>query len=60
MHQIHLTPLIEELQRRSLHIATAESCTLGHLAATLGSLSGASSYFQGGIIAYHPDLKCSP
>lgn len=59
MHQIHLTPLIEELQRRSLHIATAESCTLGHLAATLGSLSGALSYLQGGIIAYHPDLKTS-
>ena len=59
MHQTHLTPLIEELQRRNLHIATAESCTLGRVAAILGSSSGASGYLQGGIIAYQTELKTS-
>ena len=59
MDQTHLTSLTELLLQRGLHIATAESCTLGGVASTLGSHSGASAYLQGGIIAYQSDLKTS-
>ena len=59
MDQTHLTSLTELLLQRGLHIATAESCTLGGVASTLGSHSGASAYLQGGIITYQSDLKTS-
>ena len=59
MDQTHLTSLTELLLQRGLHIATAESCTLGGVASALGSHSGASAYLQGGIIAYQSDLKTS-
>lgn len=38
-------------------IATAESCTGGHLAHRVTSVPGSSKYFQGGIIPYHNDIK---
>ena len=59
MDQTLLTSLTELLLQRGLHIATAESCTLGGVASALGSHSGASAYLQGGIIAYQSDLKTS-
>ena len=40
-----------------LTLATAESCTSGRIAATLTSVSGASDYFQGGMIVYQNALK---
>ena len=40
------------LKRRGLTIATAESCTSGKLPDLLTSISGSSSYFRGGIVAY--------
>jgi nicotinamide-nucleotide amidase len=42
-------------QKRTL--ATAESCTGGHIAAQLTANAGSSAYFKGGIVAYHNDLK---
>lgn len=43
--------------RLSLTLAVAESASGGHLAALLTSVSGASSYFRGGVVAYHIDVK---
>jgi len=38
-------------------ITVAESCTGGQLGMTLTSVSGASKYFLGGVIAYDNDIK---
>lgn len=47
----------EELLRRHMKLAVAESCTGGLLGATITALGGASGYFRGGVIAYHNDVK---
>ena len=41
----------------NISIATAESCTAGLLASEISSISGASSFFKGGIISYQNDVK---
>lgn len=38
-------------------LSTAESCTSGRIAAQLTTVSGASGYFQGGVIAYQDAIK---
>lgn len=38
-------------------VSTAESCTSGRIAASLTQISGASDYFQGGIVCYQDELK---
>lgn len=38
-------------------IAAAESLTAGHVQSAIASISGASSYFRGGVTAYHMDEK---
>lgn len=38
-------------------LSTAESCTSGRIAATLTTVSGASGYFQGGLVAYQDHIK---
>ena len=38
-------------------LATAESCTGGKIAQLITSVSGASTYFQGGIVAYSNQVK---
>lgn len=53
-----LSPSLHKLlQERGLTVATAESCTTGRIAATLGQVAGASSYLRGGIVAYATELK---
>lgn len=47
----------ELLTALNLKVATAESCTGGGLAASLTSISGSSSYFVGGIVAYANEIK---
>lgn len=42
---------------QQLTLATAESVTVGHLQASIAGVSGASSFFQGGITAYTVDQK---
>lgn len=44
---------------KKMTIATAESCTGGHIAHKITSISGSSQYFKGSIIAYSNDLKTS-
>ena len=45
------------LTKRSLTLATAESCTGGNIARLLTAQAGASSYFRGGVIAYSNEVK---
>ena len=42
---------------RGVSIACAESCTAGLFASNIASISGASSFFKGGVIAYQNDVK---
>ncbi len=50
---------LSELMQRApgLRIAVAESITCGHLQARIGSISGASRFFLGGITAYTLEQK---
>lgn len=45
------------MRERGLTLATAESCTSGRIAALLTSVSGASDYFQGALVAYQNHIK---
>lgn len=45
------------LKKQELTLSVAESLTGGKIAATLVAVTGASSYFKGGIIAYSSELK---
>ncbi|MEM9919053.1 MAG: competence/damage-inducible protein A [Bacteroidota bacterium] len=45
------------LKAEGLTVATAESCTGGHLAHRITSVPGSSAYFQGSVIAYANDVK---
>lgn len=38
-------------------VSTAESCTGGRIASAITAVSGASSYFQGSIVAYQNEVK---
>ena len=49
--------LHEALLGDQLTIATAESCTVGRVMAHLGSCSGSSAYFKGGVCAYTKEAK---
>jgi nicotinamide-nucleotide amidase len=54
-------PLLEVvsdlLRARGETVATAESCTGGYIAHLLTSLSGSSSYYLGGVVAYSNAVK---
>ena len=45
------------LIEKTLTISTAESCTGGHISARLTNVTGASSVFVGGFVAYSNTLK---
>jgi PncC family amidohydrolase len=49
--------LVNELAKRKLTIATAESCTGGMVAQYITSVSGASAVFDCGVIAYANRIK---
>ena len=42
---------------KSFSVATAESCTAGLLASNIASISGASTFLRGGVVAYQNDVK---
>ena len=45
------------LKQKKLTLATAESCTGGMIASKIVSISGASDFFKGGIVAYDNEIK---
>ncbi|MGL5319144.1 MAG: CinA family nicotinamide mononucleotide deamidase-related protein [Bacteroidales bacterium] len=45
------------LKQKKLTFATAESCTGGYIAHQITAISGSSTYFKGGIIAYSNEVK---
>jgi nicotinamide-nucleotide amidase len=45
------------LSKRNQTIATAESCTGGKIAEMIASISGASQYYNGSIVAYSNEVK---
>jgi nicotinamide-nucleotide amidase len=45
------------LSRQNLTLSTAESCTGGKIAEMIASVSGASNYFRGSIVAYATEVK---
>lgn len=47
----------ELLSERGWTLAVAESCTGGLLGHRITSVSGSSSYFQGGVISYSDEVK---
>lgn len=47
----------QELIRREKTLSTAESCTGGRIAAAFTKNAGASSFFEGGIVAYQNWIK---
>ena len=42
---------------KGFSIATAESCTSGLIASKITTISGSSTYFKGGVIAYQNEIK---
>ena len=51
--------VIDRLRSLGLKLAVAESCTGGMLGERITSIPGSSDVFQGGVIAYHNDVKVS-
>ena len=49
--------LVDELSRKKLRIATAESCTGGMASAAITSVSGASGVFDCGVCTYANHIK---
>ncbi len=47
----------EELRKRKLTLAVAESCTGGLLGSRITDVPGSSEYFLGGVIAYQNEVK---
>ncbi|OJU56470.1 MAG: damage-inducible protein CinA [Bacteroidales bacterium 45-6] len=47
------------LKQKGLTLATAESCTGGHIAHKVTSISGSSAYFEGCVVSYSNKVKTS-
>ncbi|MBC7956647.1 MAG: CinA family protein [Cytophagales bacterium] len=45
------------LRERGLHLATAESCTGGLIAAACTSIAGSSDWFERGVVSYSNEAK---
>ncbi len=55
----HAERIAELASKHGLTVATAESLTSGQVAASLGAAPDAASWFRGGLVAYHDDVKHS-
>ncbi len=50
--------LADALRRRRWHLATAESCTGGLIAAACTAVAGSSDWFERGFVTYSNAAKC--
>ncbi len=50
--------IIEALEKNNYKLSTAESMTGGLIAARVCEISGASNYFNGGVVTYSKEAKC--
>ena len=57
MTEVDAVELRRHMVALNKSLAVAESLTCGHLQAILGSASGASDFFHGGVTAYNLDQK---
>ena len=58
MDKLYICKSILDLMiKKGKTVCTAESCTSGRIAASLTMISGASDYFQGGLVAYQDEWK---
>ena len=44
-------------RKHAMHLATAESCTGGLIAATVTDIAGSSAWFDRGFVVYTPEAK---
>jgi nicotinamide-nucleotide amidase len=51
------TRVAEQLNRRSISLATAESCTGGWIATALTAIPGSSAWFERGFVTYSNESK---
>jgi len=51
--------LLEQMCKRRLNLAAAESCTGGLVSHRITNISGSSEYFPGGIVSYSNEAKAS-
>lgn len=47
----------DELRRRGMTMATAESCTGGNIAHTVTLIAGSSDYYKGTVVSYSNEIK---
>ncbi len=52
-----LDALVKQFLQHKLHLAFAESCTAGKLAADLVQAQGVSEVLLGSVVTYHPEAK---
>ena len=57
MNEDLLRTISNELKKKNLTIATAESCTGGLVAHQLTNISGSSEYFERGVVSYSNKSK---
>jgi nicotinamide-nucleotide amidase len=55
---MNLQRISDYFDEHKLRVVTAESCTAGMIAATLGDLPGCGSWFECGFVTYSPEAKC--
>lgn len=53
----NLQTLSDYLKRHALQVVTAESCTAGLVAATLGAVPGCGSWLECSYVTYSPEAK---
>ncbi|MFC7513493.1 CinA family protein [Herbaspirillum sp. GCM10030257] len=53
----HLESVVRYLEENRLKLVTAESCTAGMIASTLGDIPGCGSWLECGFVTYSPDAK---
>jgi len=57
MEDFHISQLKSLMNSNKFTMAVAESLTMGNIQAAIGSISGASTFFEGGMTVYNLEQK---